>query len=134
MGRRKRATPPEDVAEVRRRIQKWRKTRKKRTRMPEELWSAAAGLARVHGVHPISQALRVNYESLRNRVRAGVPAVKGEDKTAAFVELQPAWLDAAPRCTVELREPSGTTMTIKVTDPRELDVVRLLDGFWSRRR
>ena len=133
MGGPKKPALPGDVEQLRWRIEQWRRSRKRYSHVPKELWSEAVGLAQVHGVQLISQTLRLNHESLRNRVHAaGVPAEKGT--AAGFVELRPAWFDTGPRCVVELREPDGTTMTITVTDPREIDVARLLDGFWSRRR
>lgn len=136
--KKKSAVPP-DVVKVRQRIERWRKTRAKRTRMPEELWSAAVALARVHGIYAISQALRVSYATLKKRLGAAKasPAKKRgrRKKKAAFVELEPAWGGVGPaQCVVELRKPSGTTMTIRLTDSGALDIAELTDTFWSRRR
>ena len=147
----KRAALPESVAELRRKIETWRKTRRKRTRMPEELWVSAVALAQDYGIYKVSQALRVNYGGLKKRViGAGLVGVegrgdanvrgpqnvaaKGDADAVAFVELQPRVLPAEPRCIVELREPSGKIMTLRLSDPGELDVATLMDGFWGYRR
>ena len=140
MGRvKKKSALPPDVVKVRQGIERWRKTRAKRTRMPEELWRAAVALAQVQGIYEISQALRVSYGTLKKRLGAAkaTPAKKRgrRKKKAVFVELEPAWGGVGPaRCVVELRKPSGTTMTIRLTDTSILDIAELTDMFWSRRR
>jgi hypothetical protein len=58
MGRRYLELPAE-VGEVRSEIEGWRQNRQKRSPMPARLWSAAAALAKVHGIYRISQALRL---------------------------------------------------------------------------
>ena len=57
-----------ELVSVRRRIEMWRRTRERRTAMPEALWKAAAELARLRGVHPIARALRLDYYSLKGRL------------------------------------------------------------------
>jgi len=47
---------PANVKAVANRIEKWRRTRRKRSPMPEQLWLDAAVLARSHGVYRVSQA------------------------------------------------------------------------------
>jgi len=59
---------PPEVRKLHHQIERWRKTRTKRTRMPEKLWTLATALGRAHGVYRISQDLGINYDSLRVRV------------------------------------------------------------------
>ncbi len=145
MGRRKKPALPARARVVQQRIEKWRRTREKRTRMPKELWSAAVELACAHGVWRIAHELGVRYESLKQRVVAAeAAAAKGQGHrrdSAEFVEVAPAsgrpaiWVDGGGRqCSVELQEPGGATMTIRLTDSRVLDVAALTEAFWNRRR
>ena len=63
-----------EIEAVRERIEEWRRTRAKRTRMPEDLWQAAVALAGDHGTWRISRALRVRYEGLKSRAMTPAPS------------------------------------------------------------
>jgi len=136
MARKKRpAELPADVRQVRARIEHWRRTRKKRTAMPAQLWETAASLARTHGVYWTSRALRLNYDSLRRRASAA-PGKGGRVDHPGFVELSPAQLmgpmqPAGP--VVELRDADGAQLTVRLPDNSELDMEGLAEAFWSRR-
>jgi hypothetical protein len=54
-----------EIERVRRRIEQWRRKRAKRTRMPEELWAAAAALAREHGLYAAAHGLRCTFALLQ---------------------------------------------------------------------
>ncbi len=132
---------PARVEEICRRIKKWRTTRVKTGRMPEELWEAAVELAQAHGIYAIKSALGVSYDSLKNRVIAsrstwGTPgASKG--KAAAFVELSPMALpiqlaeSCGPR--IEMVDRRGEKLGIHLARGSEVDVLGLAKAFWDRR-
>lgn len=67
-------TLPDEVEQVRARFAQWRQARPGRSRIPRDLWSAAADLARRHGVHPVARTLGLNDHSLRQRLRAPEPS------------------------------------------------------------
>ena len=81
-------------------IEKWRKTRKKRSPMPAALWDAAVELAQSDGVYPISRALKLNYQSLQCRVSIASSATRPwTGAPRGFVELSsplPIALSASP--------------------------------------
>ena len=137
MARRKRPGElPADVRQVRARIEHWRKTRKKHTAMPAQLWETAASLARTHGVYWTSRALRLNYDSLRRRVSAPGNGRGGEAVHPGFVDIGPAQLmgfaqPAGP--VVEFSDAEGAKLMIRLTDSKELDIDVLAEAFWSRR-
>jgi len=88
MARQKSAPLPAEVAETAAKLEAWRKAPRIGYRMPEELWSEIAGLARQLGVNPISRAMGLNFTDLRKRVEQGhglcrVPTAG----TPTFVEL-----------------------------------------------
>ena len=120
-------------------IEKWRRTRKKRSPMPEPLWAAAVELAQSEGVYPIARALRVNYQSLQCRVAiASSRARPGPGAPRGFVELSSPLPIAPPRSpcgpVLELSDGNGATLTIRFPAERELDVERLAAAFLRRGR
>lgn len=108
---------PARVEAVRQRIEHWRRTRERRTRMPETLWTAAAQLAREHGLWAMSQALRLSYESLRQSVeRSGTEGRRRRGGRAGFVELDAQQLmvpAVATGTVVELSAADGVKLTIR---------------------
>jgi hypothetical protein len=71
MGTRKTRDLPARLAEVRRRIERWRRTRKVRSRIPEPLWALAVEVAGTYGIHQVAKALRLSYYALKKRVIEG---------------------------------------------------------------
>lgn len=88
-----------ELAPVHRALETWRKTRQHRQPIPEDLWMKLAVLARSHGVSPVSQALRLDYYSLKRRVNERMP-------TSDFVEVKLAPANQPTRgCTAERASP-----------------------------
>ena len=122
------------LSQLRRRIERWRRTRVKRSPMPPELWIAATELAQELGVYRVAQEVGVGYESLKDRVEA--QGEHGAREAGAFVELAGASLvSAAPataRSEVELSDARGTTMVIRLATDQVVDVAALLAAFRRR--
>jgi len=119
------------LSQLRRRMERWRRTRVKRSPMPPQLWGAATELARELGVSRVARDLGIGYESLKDRVGArGEHSARQAD---AFVELAgAALLSAAPaavRSEVELSDARGTTMVIRLAADQAVDVAALLAAF-----
>jgi len=136
MGRRRPRTTSARVQQARTGIAKWRKTRKKRSPMPEPLWAAAVELSQSDGVYPTARALRVNYQSLQCRVAIASSTTRPGPGTGAprgFVELNSPQPIAPPPLPVgpvlELSDGSGATLTIRLPSASELDVERLARTF-----
>jgi hypothetical protein len=106
---------PARLAAARRRFERWRRTRKIGARIPESLWTQAVKLAEAYGVSATSQALAVDYYSLKKRLgepqssRSATP-VSG----AAFVELPSPMRSVIPECIVELENAEGAKMRIQL--------------------
>lgn len=129
----------DQVDEVRSRIEHWRRTRLKRTAMPEELWNEAASLARVQGIYRTSRALGVSYESLRRRVERGTRGGSGNgQRLGSFVELGMAELvvpsSASAGVVVELSGADGAKVVVQLAGGNGVDVLGLAEAFWGRRR
>jgi len=133
---RRAATGSPDIERVRRRIEQWRRTRAKKTRMPEELWAAAVGLAREHGVYAAARGVRVNYDSLRARLR-GRPTDATTAKpapAATFVDLGPAlpFATGPAGATLELTDSSGAKLAVRLAAGDTIDLLGLARELWRR--
>ena len=121
-----------DMEEARRRLEAWRKSRRRGKRIPAPLWALAAALARTHGVSPVSQRLGLDYNELKRRAAAiRTPRRSRLKPPPGFVELpligQPG---LGPSCTVELARSEGARMTIRWEGKEGLDLVGLVEAFW----
>ena len=57
---------PVALEKVRRRLERWRRTRTyRRSPIPAALWSAAVAVARQHGLYTTSRVLRLDYTALK---------------------------------------------------------------------
>ena len=90
---------PAEVQRVRGQLDEWRGRRPHRQRIPAELWSAAAHVARRHGVNCVSCALGLDYYQLKRR--CGQYEEKDESLRGAegvFVELEAVQSETGTRC------------------------------------
>lgn len=104
----------------------WRAHKSKRDRIPERLWHAAVAVARRHGVHAVSRALRLEHSALRRRVEA---TARGMGDAAAFIELDNEPTAESVGCIVELEKGNGTRMRICVRDGAAVDWARMKEAF-----
>jgi hypothetical protein len=92
--------------EAKTRFEAWRQNRKGKTPIPEELWLAAAGVARKEGISRTSTELRVEWNELKRRVAtAGVERLR--PAPPAFVELVAPPAESIPECMIELEGRRG---------------------------
>jgi hypothetical protein len=99
-------TPTVSLEEAKARFETWRQNRKGKAAIPDELWAAAAEVARKEGVSRTSTELRVEWNHLKRRMAA---ASKASTKPAAakFVELVAPRPQQLPECIVELEGRRG---------------------------
>src|ERR1700729_1350281 len=77
-----------DIQEVQARLEQWRQSRPKRAPIPDELWAAAAALARRDGVNRTAAALRLDGGKLKRKM--GTSVASDRKTPPAFVELMAA--------------------------------------------
>jgi hypothetical protein len=99
--------------------------------MPDALWTAAARAADTHGVWAVSRALRVNYDSLKERVER---LSAGDQSSAArFVELDAASLIVGaqtPAVVIELSRRDGAMLTVRLQgESTQADLTELAREF-----
>ena len=136
---------PARLERLRRRFERWRGTRKVRSRIPETLWASAVKLAGTYGIHRTARALRVDYYALKKRVEgkslaekrvAGSPAataskVPAGAAGATFVELPPAAWPGSGECTLELEDAGGAKLRVHVKGFEAPDLAALSRSFWQ---
>ena len=130
---------PAGGRELRERIERWRRTREKRTAMPVELWDEAVRLARGGRAYLIARGVGVDFASLRRRIAEAEASGRRADGAATagrFVELSGAQILGTPAATgpvVELSDRDGVRLTIRLGGGETLDVAGLVQGFCARR-
>ena len=123
------ASHREDVEQLGRRFAEFRSTHPVRSRLPEELWAAAAKLARRDGIEATALALDVDRPSLQKwtdrfepgaQVKARKPrrqrrAGRTVSAAPAFVELlaQTTGVQRAS-CLVEVESPRGAKLRLEL--------------------
>jgi hypothetical protein len=123
----------EALEPVRRQLEDWRKTRQRRDRIPEPIWSALANLAKTYGVSPVSGELGIDYYALKGRI---IPSARSASRSASrqatFIEVKPVAPTPTAVCRVELEDRSGAKMTLH-WDGSHMDALSLVQAFWRRR-
>ena len=123
----------EDVGQLGRRFAEFRSTHAVRSRLPEELWAAAAKLARRDGIEATARVLEVDRPSLQKwtdrfepgaQVKARKPRRQRRvgrtvSATPAFVELLAettgaALHDTTTSCLVEVESPRGGKLRLEL--------------------
>ncbi len=118
---------------VRRRFERWRQTRRPRSRIPDSLWAAATRAASTYGVHRTCRALRVDYYALKKRVERSTSAPHPAEEAAAvpFFELAPSAFAGPCECTLELEDAAGAKMHVHLKGVATPDLAALSRSFWN---
>jgi len=145
----KRAKGPELLA-LEARVQRWRKHRESKiSRIPREIWDEAVGVVAIEGVHATAKALRFEYYALKKRVEQAQAEHKpvgsrlatvtdtavDEPPKTTFVQVQMPHSDTEQcngRMVIELTGRGGDRMRIDAADAASVDVVGMVQAFWSR--
>jgi hypothetical protein len=136
---------PPDMGKVYGRLQGWRSRQTRRAPIPESLWTAAAKLAREHGINATAKALHLEYGKLKQRAAAvGVTKGRGAKATmpaavarrarsvapTRFVELMAPGPGSSPECRIELEGPRGR-MRIEFKGIATAELVALGRMLWD---
>jgi hypothetical protein len=119
---------PAGLARARDRFRTWRRTHKRRSRLPEPLWTLAVGLTDAHGLHRTASVLGLDYYSLQKRVAAA--DAERPTPRPAFIELPPA-VPAGRQCVLEFEDGTGRSMRVHLNGYDAPDVATLSRSFWN---
>ena len=126
---------PQKLARGRQCFEKWRRTHKRRTRLPEHLWTLAAKLAREYGLNRTARTLRLDYHGLNKRVQ--LPASDEAAPALAplpFLELPPAATPPTVECTIDCEDGQGTRIRIHLQGRELPDLAALSRSLWNPER
>lgn len=115
------------IGEVRTRFEEWRKNRQGKSPIPDELWSAAAELARKDGISRTAAELHLDGGKLKRLM--GAKATPRE-LAPAFVELLTPRAISIPECTIELEGRHGT-VRIQLKGALASDLAALSRALWE---
>ena len=123
------------IQKVKQRFETWREVRKKRTRIPEELWQAAVELTSDYTPNKISQTLHINYSVLKERIvsmktaELGVEGVEGD-----FVEVDLDRRMSTEEWVFELEDGKGAKMRMRMKGGAGVDLIEIAKVLWGRAR
>jgi hypothetical protein len=127
MPRRKKITI--SLEEAKSRFEEWRRNRQGKAAIPDELWVAAAEVARHEGVSRTSTELRVEWNELKRRMAVPEP-LPGPVPPPAFLELVAPGTQSHPECTVELEGRRGK-LRIQLKDASATYLAKLSRELWE---
>ena len=134
MGASRRQEPSVGLEDIRRRFERWRRTRVAGSRIPGSLWTAAVRVAGTYGLHRTARALRLDYYSLKERVEQQATASPASTVDAAgvpFLELASPASMASCDCTVEWEDAAGAKMRMHLKAATPPDLAALSRSFWN---
>jgi hypothetical protein len=104
--------PSSRFEEVQQRFATWRQHRKKRTKIPHNLWEAAVKLSEEYYISYLSKVLRINYTAQRKQIqpRNPVESSVSDDASPSFLQLQIPSINTVPERTVEIFRNDGARM------------------------
>ncbi len=123
--------PSHDILhDVRSRLERWRQSRRRGTRIPETLWRAAAEAARENGVSKVAQALGLDYYGLKKRVESTLEVSESEPAASReFLEI-PLFASAAD-CVLEMVNAEGARLRVELRGSATAHCQTLAQAMWS---
>jgi hypothetical protein len=122
------------LEKVREEFETWRKNRKNhRAMIPQQLWDKAVALSKQYTISKVSKTLRLGYTDLKKRVvphRSVTKTSKSEPQT--FIELKGSCMAPPSECIIEMEDPKGAKMTMRLRGGFDLDVIEFGKMFWRK--
>ena len=119
--------------EVREQFEQWRRTRRKRGLIPEQLWEAAVSLTKEYTIHEITKTLRLNYQKFKERAQRKEKEKKDPRVTRAqFLELNVSHSHKGVECVIEIENLTGRRMKMSLIGETEGDLLEWAQGMWER--
>jgi len=124
---------PEPIPELQAKLEQFRATHPRRTRLPASLWQEAADLARSQGIYVVAHSLRLDYSTLRKHVNGSSSACWPRRKKTQprFVELIGAPGASIDEYVIEFESIRGSKLRIHCKTSAGLDWAALLQA-WQR--
>jgi len=115
---------------TRRRVERWRETRRHgHVSMPAPLWAAAVAAARQHGLYRTARTLRVDYGALKKHLEATADPASALP-APTFVQLAPSGPASPAACEIAIDGPRGT-LRIRQGGLALRDIVAMAQLVWG---
>jgi hypothetical protein len=123
-----------DIELARQRLEEWRKNKKHREPIPEELWQLAVELSSRFGISQVARELRLNFMALKKRVTDKTGQRKIEiDKGDSFMEIKmlpgDSYVPVNSSCVMELTRVDGANLKIYSAVGGHIDIVKICGQF-----
>jgi len=123
-----------DLGVLQRQLAEWRQSQSGRSRLPAEVWDAAAVLADRHRPSAVARTLGLSYSKLRQWMNRALPASTATPERTGFVELKwcpppDAGVLPEPVGWAELRDSSGRRLRLHTGYNPECWLA-LSEAFW----
>ncbi len=120
--------------ELRLELEDWRRTRRRGSRIPGELWARAVGLATREGTFKTARRLGLDYASLKKRqifldAEAPDAGSEAESPGATFVELLAPLGGVIAECALEVLSTQGARLRVEMKNVAPLGLASILRGF-----
>ena len=120
------------LSEVHSKFIAWRKVRKHRSRIPEDLWAAAVLLIPDNSLHKVCRTLSLSHKELKKRVQSHTSMKdRTPSPTKDFVSFDIPHQSA--ECTIEMAHLNGNKMRMHFKGMAELDLQSFAESFWGGR-
>jgi hypothetical protein len=125
----------ESLTKLQERFGSWRKTKAYPSApIPHQLWNEAVQMACTNGVAHVSQALGLDYNGLKRRMSDNQPRSTETKSETAFVRVEMNNPQPSAGCVVELTDPTGAKMTIRLGAQQAAILPGLVEVFGRRGR
>jgi len=121
--------PTVSLEDAKARFEEWRRNRRGKAPIPDELWAAAAEVARKEGVSRTSTKLRVEWNHLKRRM-AAASGTASKPALPRFVELVAPRGESLPECVIEL-EGRRAKLRIQLKDASASYLAALSRELWE---
>ena len=130
---------PARIARAQESFERWRSTRSSPSeRIPEKLWALAIKAARRHGIWRAAQTLRLDSGALKRRMVAAGDGAPHRHRAkevpeASFVEIRAPGGDRQTECILELEDPRGARLRLRLPELDGAAIGAIARGFLQGR-
>jgi hypothetical protein len=116
--------------DVRKKFESWRRSRKKRSRIPKKLWEAAVKLSSDYTISQISKSLHLNYVQLEKCIISAKENKSLPTQAApSFIEIDLGKSMESAECVVEIEKRDGSKMKMYFRGKVDLNLLEFGKAF-----
>lgn len=130
---------PAEIARLRERVGRWRRTRRAQGAMPAELWANAVAVACKCGLHETARGVGVDYRSLAKRMKGEPRELEARGSAGVeFVEWRGVEIlghkAEAGGAVVEMSDAAGRQVKVRMSGGEGVDIAGIVAAFCGAHR